>query len=101
MTLRQTIQAAPAKAAELIDKLSATSNQAVKTREGLFAQLSDELVRYVEIEEQHLLPLLRKHPETKDLAADALKGNKDLRASLAKLADLPKDSDVFLAQVGE
>jgi hypothetical protein len=53
----------------------------VKTREGLFAQLSDELVRYVELEEQHFLPLLRKHPDTKDLAAGALKGNKDLRAS--------------------
>jgi hypothetical protein len=101
MTLRQIIQAAPEKAAELITKLSATSNQAVKTREGLFAQLSDELVRYVELEEQHLLPLLRKHPDTKDLAAGALKGNKDLRASLAKLSGMPKDSDAFLAELGE
>jgi hypothetical protein len=101
MTLRQTIQAAPAKAAELIDKLSATSNQAIKTRESLFAELADELVRYVEIEEQHLLPLLRKHPDTKALAADALKGNKDLRASLARLTALPKDGDAFLAELGE
>jgi hemerythrin-like domain-containing protein len=101
MTLRQTIQAAPEKTAELITKLAGTSNQAVKTREGLFAQLSDELVRYIEIEEQHLLPLLRKHPETKDLATDALKGNKDLRASLAKLSDLPKDNDAFLAELAD
>jgi hypothetical protein len=101
MTLRQTIQAAPEKAAELITKLSATSNQAVKTREGLFAQLSEELTRYVEIEEQHLLPLLRKHPDTKELAVAALKGNKDLRASLAKLSELPKDNDAFLAELGE
>jgi len=101
MTLRQTIQAAPAKTTELITKLAGTSNQAVKTRGGLFAQLSDELVRYVEIEEQHLLPLLRKHPETKDLATDALKGNKDLRASLAKLSNLPKDNDAFLAELAE
>lgn len=96
MTLRQTIQAAPGKATDLISKLSATSNQAVKTRENLFAELSDELVRYVEIEENHLLPLLRKHPETKDLAVEALKGNKDLRASLKHLAGLPKDTDAFL-----
>lgn len=101
MTLRQTIQAAPGKATELIAKLAATSNQAVKTREGLFAQLNDELTRYVEIEEQHFLPLLRKHPETTHLAADALKGNKDLRAALAKLSDLPKDNDGFLAELGE
>jgi len=99
MTLRQTIQAAPGKTTELITKLSATSSQALKTRERLFAQLSDELTQYVEIEEQHFLPLLRKHPETKGLAADALKGNKDLRASLEKLSAMPKDSDEFLAEL--
>jgi hypothetical protein len=99
MTLRQTIQAAPAKTTELITKLSATSNQALKTREGLFAQLGDELTRYVEIEERHFLPLLRKHPETKGLAADALKGNKELRASLEKLSAMPKDDDGFLAEL--
>jgi hemerythrin-like domain-containing protein len=101
MTLRQTIQAAPGKTTELITKLSATSNQAVKTRESLFAQLSEELTRYVEVEERHFLPMLRKHPETKELAADALKGNKDLRASLAKLSALPKDSDTFLAELAD
>jgi hypothetical protein len=101
MTLRQTIQAAPEKAAALITKLAATSNQAVKSRESLFAELSDELSRYVEIEEQHLLPLLRKHPETKDLAVSALKGNKDLRASLEKLSGLPKDNDTFLAALAD
>lgn len=99
MTLRQTIQAAPGKTTELITKLSATSNQAVKTRENLFAELRDELARYVEIEEREFLPLLRKHPEIKDLATDALKGNKDLRASLARLSDLPKDNDAFLAEL--
>ncbi len=101
MTLRQTIQAAPGKTSDLIKKLSETSNQAVKTREGLFAQLSDELTRYVEVEEQHLLPLLRKHSETKGFAADALKGNKELRASIAKLSDMPKDNDAFLAELDE
>ncbi len=99
MTLRQTIQAASGKTGELIKKLSETTNQAVKTREGLFMQLSDELTRYVEVEEQNFLPVLRKHAETKDLAPDALKGNKDLRASLKKLTDMPKDTDEFLAEL--
>jgi Phasin protein/Hemerythrin HHE cation binding domain len=101
MTLRQTIQTAPGKTTELITKLAATSNQAVKTRESLFADLSEELTRYVEIEEQHVLPLLRKHPDTKDLAADALKGNKDLRAALGKLSNLPKDNEAFLTELAE
>jgi hypothetical protein len=99
MTLRQTIQAAPGKTAELIKKLSGTSNQAVKTRENLFAQLSDELTRYVEIEQEHFLPMLRKHSGTKELAADALKGNRELQASLKKLSAMPKNSDEFLAEL--
>ena len=101
MTLRQTMQAAPVKTTDLITKLSATSNQAVKTRENLFAELSDELARYIGIEERQLLPLLQKHPDIKGLAADALSRNKNLRASLARLADLPKDNDAFLAELGE
>jgi hypothetical protein len=39
MTLRQTLQAAPTKTKELIEKLRGTSNQALKTRESLFAEL--------------------------------------------------------------
>jgi hypothetical protein len=99
MTLRQTILAAQGKTAELIEKLAGTSNQAVKTRENIFTQLSEELTRYVSIEEEHFLPLLRKHAGTKDLAADALKGNKDLQASLKRLSEMPKDSDQFLAEL--
>jgi hemerythrin-like domain-containing protein len=101
MTLRQTIQAAPAKTNELIGKLVNTSNNAVKTRESLFEQLTSELSLYVDVEEQHLVPLLRKHAETKALAADAAKANKDLRAQLSALGSMPKDNDEFLAEVDE
>lgn len=99
MTLRQTIQAAPGKTSDLISKLSETSNQAIKTREGLFAQLSGELSQYIELEVDHFLPLLRKHDETKTLVPAALKGNKDLRASLDKLTAMPKDTDAFLEEL--
>jgi len=101
MTLRQTIQNAPAKTKELLAKLAATSNQAVKTRETLFQELSRELSLYVDLEEKHLLPVLRKHAGTKSIAVDAAKGNMDLRAALAKLAAAPKDDDAFLERLGE
>ena len=101
MTLRQTIQAAPTKTNELISKLANTSNQAIKTRESLFEEVTAELSQYVEIEDSQLLPLLRKHPQTKDLAVSALKGNKDLRAQLALLQAMPKDNDAFLEKVTE
>ena len=101
MNLRQIIQTAPVKTNELIAKLSNTSNQAVKTRESLFTELSTELTSYIDLEEQHFLPLLRKHPETKVLAVDALKGNKELRTQLAELAATPKDNDAFRAKLAE
>lgn len=101
MTLRQTLQAAPIKTKDLIEKLSGTSNQALKTRERLFAELKEQLTLYVDVEQQHLVPLLRKHPETKSLASDAAKGNKDLRARLSELEAAPQDSDEFGAKVRE
>lgn len=101
MTLRQTVQASSEKAVALLAKLSATSNQAVKSRENLLAELNDELTRYADVAEAHLLPLLRKQDETKELAVSAVKGNKDLRAALDKLSSLPKDNDDFLAAVKE
>ena len=51
MTLRQTLQAAPNKTKELIEKLKATSNQAVKTRESVFAELKEQLTLYLDQEE--------------------------------------------------
>lgn len=101
MTLRQTLQAAPAKANELIAKLANTSNQAVKTREKLFAELSSELQLYIDLEEQHLFPILRKHPETKNLVPDAVKENRTLRTKLEELASAPKDDDAFLEKLRE
>lgn len=101
MTLRQTIQNAPAKTKELLAKLAATSNHAVKTRESLFEELKNELDRYLELEEKHLLPLLRKHAGTKPIAANATSGNKQLRSALAKLDAAPKDDDAFVANLAE
>jgi len=101
MTLRQTLQAAPTKTKELIEKLKGTSNQAVKTRESVFAELKEQLTLYLDQEEQHLLPLLAKHAGTKALAADAAKGTKELRARLVGLDGAAKDTDEFADQVGE
>lgn len=101
MTLRQTLQAAPTKTKELIEKLKGTSNQAVKTRESVFAELKEQLTLYLDQEEQHLLPILRKHAETKALAVDAAEASKEMRARLTALDGAAKDNDEFAAQVGE
>ena len=101
MTLRQVIHSGPAKANELFAKLAETSDGAVKTRERLFAELKAELELLAGLEEQHLFPVLRKHPETKVLAADALVDNKQVRALLAELETMPKEGQDFPGMLAE
>ena len=101
MSLQTLMQAAPAKANELFAKLSETSDGAVKTREKLFADLKAELELHINLEEQHLFPVLRRNGETKELAADAIKDNRDLRAKLAELEALPKNDEGFPERLKE
>jgi hemerythrin-like domain-containing protein len=101
VTLRTLMQAGPAKANELFARLAETSDGAVKTRERLFAELKTELETHVGLEEQHLFPVLRKHAETKDLVAAAIKDNKELRALMAELDALPKNDEAFPAKLAE
>jgi len=95
MNLRTLMEAGPAKANELFARLSETSDSAVKTREKLFSELKSELELHISLEEQHLFPVLRRNAETKDLVADAIKDNKELRAKLAEVETLPKNDEAF------
>lgn len=100
-TIRQLIQASPAKANELFTKLVDTSETAIKTRDRLFSELKVELDLQAELEEQHLFPVLKKHKETKGLVADALNDNRQTRKLLAELDRIPKDTEAFGDKVAE
>ena len=89
MNFRTMMQSGPAKAMELFSRLADTSDGAVKTRERLFAELKAELELHTSLEEQHLFPILRKNAETRDLVADAIRVNKELRAKLSELDAMP------------
>ncbi len=99
MTITQLLQNSPAKANELFAKLSDTSSGAVKTREKLLAELKEELEVQARLEEQHLFPVLKRHRETKDLVADAINDNKQVRALLTDLERTPKDDEGFAQKV--
>lgn len=101
MTIRQLIHDGPAKANELFAKLAETGDGAVKTRERLLAELQAELELLAGLEERHLLPVLRKHPGTKDLVADIRADNKQVRALLAELEGVPKQGETFPAKLAE
>jgi hypothetical protein len=100
-TIRQLIQKSPAKANELFAKLVDTSATAVKTRDRLFAELKTELEFLAKLEEEHLFPVLRKHRETKKLAAEALGDNRQMRKLLADLERTPTDSEEFSTRVAD
>src|SRR4051794_25116752 len=95
MNLRTLMQVGPAKANELFARLAETSDGAVKTREKLFAELKGELELHTSLEEQHLFPVLRRNAETKELVADAVRDNRELRVRLAELEALPKNDELF------
>ena len=101
MNFRTLMQAGPAKANELFAKLAETSDGAVKTREKLFTELKSELELHTSLEEQHLFPILKRNAETKELVADAIKDNKELRAKLAELEVLPKNVETFPERLKE
>jgi len=101
MTITQLIQTSPIKANELFGKLADTSDGAVKTRERLFAELKGEMETLAEIEEKHLFPALRKHQETKQLVADAVSDNKQVRKLLSELDDLDKGNPEFASKLTE
>jgi hypothetical protein len=100
-TIRQLIQTSPARANELFAKLVDTSENAVKTREKLFAELKDELELLASLEEQHLFPVLRKHKDLKGLVREALNDNKTTRKLLTELDHTAKDGEEFATRVAE
>lgn len=100
MTTRKLTQAPPDKARDLFEKLLATSDSAVKTRERLFADLQEELKLLASLQEQHLLPVLRRHGMD-DLVRQALDDHEETTALLADLERMPKSNGEFLAKVAE
>jgi hypothetical protein len=100
MTNGQFSQTPPDKANELFEKLLATSDNAVKTRERLFADLKDELDLLATLQEEHLFPVLTRHG-MHDLLQDAINDNQETAALLGELERMPKNSAEFISQVTE
>lgn len=93
-------QTPPDKANELFERLLATSDNAVKTRERLLADLKEELELLARLQEQHLFPILTRHG-MQDLVQDAARDNEETRALLTQLERMPKNGAEFIGQVTE
>jgi hypothetical protein len=100
MTNRGFSQAPPDQANELFDKLLATSDNAVKTRERLLADLKEELELLATLQEEHLFPVLTRHG-MQDLVQEATTDNQQTAALLGELERMPKNNAEFVSKVTE
>lgn len=97
---RRLSQAPPDKVSGLFEKLLATSNNAVKTRERLFADLKEELELLASLQEEHLLPILRRHG-MEDLVREASNDNQETAALLGELERMPKNGPEFIDKLDD
>ena len=99
-TTRRFSQAPPDKANGLFEKLLATSDNAVKTRERLLADLKEELELLAILQEEHLFPVLTRHG-MQDLVREATNDNQETAELLSELERAPKNNAEFLSKVTE
>lgn len=97
---RRFSQAPPDRANEFFEKLLATSDNAVKTRERLLVDLKEELELLATLQEEHLFPVLTRHGMP-DLVREATSDNQETAALLAEMERMPKNSAEFLDKVAE
>jgi hemerythrin-like domain-containing protein len=86
------------KVAGLLDKLEATTERALKTREELFTQLKSELDIHAEIEEKIFYPVLEKADETRDITLEAFEEHRLVKQLLGELEAGAKDDEQWTAK---
>lgn len=85
--------------AGILEKIDATTERAVKTREELFTQLKTELDIHAEIEETIFYPVLEKHDETRDITLEGIEEHRIVKELLAELDAMAKDDEVWTAKM--
>jgi hemerythrin-like domain-containing protein len=86
------------KVAGILEKIDATTERGVKTREELFAQLKTELDVHTRIEETIFYPALKEAEETRDITLEAFEEHRLVKQLLGELASLSKDREEWTAK---
>ncbi len=87
------------KVAGIFEKLDATTERGVKTREELFTQLKQELDVHTRIEEEIFYPVLKQAKETEDLTLEAYEEHNVVKQLLTELEELSKDDETWGAKL--
>lgn len=86
------------KVAGILEKIDATTERGVKTREELFTQLKTELDIHTRIEETIFYPALKEADETRDITLEAFEEHKVVKTLLGELQSLGKDKEEWTAK---
>ena len=86
------------KVAGILEKLDATTERGVKTREELFTQLKTELDVHTRIEETIFYPALEKADETRDITLEAFEEHRLVKQLLSELQSMAKDKEEWTAK---
>ncbi|QQS23088.1 hemerythrin domain-containing protein [bacterium] len=84
---------------ELFEKLSDTTENALKTREELFTKLNDSLTRHAELEEAVLYPALEEIRKTHDITMEAFEEHHVAKLLLSELSNLDVDTEEWTAKL--
>src|SRR6267143_3559224 len=87
------------KVAGILEKIDATTERGVKTREELFTQLKTELDIHTRIEETIFYPVLEDADETHDITLEAFEEHAVVKRLLAELDELAKDDETWGAKL--
>ena len=87
------------KVSGILEKLDATTERGLKTREELFTQLKTELDIHAQIEEQILYPVLKELKETNEITLEAYEEHGVVKQLLSELEALPKDDEMWGAKL--
>ena len=84
---------------DIFEKLAATTERAVKTREELFTRLKTELEAHAQIEEQVFYPALKQEEETRDITLEGIEEHKVVKRLLKELDGMQVNSEEWTAKL--
>ena len=87
------------KVSDIFEKLDATTERGVKTREELFTQLKTNLDIHAEIEEKIFYPAIKDAEATHEITLEAYEEHAVVKQLLQELESDPKDTEEWAAKL--
>ncbi|MBW3594924.1 MAG: hemerythrin domain-containing protein [Actinobacteria bacterium] len=86
------------KVKKMLGELEDTSEQAIKTREELFAKIKQEMLVHETLEEELLYPTLKEHGKTKEVSLEGYEEHHVVNEIMAELEETAVDDERWAAK---